>query len=97
MEDLYVRPEYRGRGYGRGLLGRVAEEVVGMGDGGGGGRLEWEVLRWNEGAIGFYEGVVGAGRREEWVGMRVEGREGLEGLVEVGRRGGKKGKGGEGG
>ncbi|MCJ1223792.1 hypothetical protein MMC12_000435 [Toensbergia leucococca] len=75
LEDLYVRPRFRGRGYGRRLLGELAREVGRV----GGERLEWSVLRWNEGALGFYEGL-GAERMEGWVGMRVEGVEKLEGL-----------------
>lgn len=51
--------------------------AVGM----GGQRVEWSVLRWNEKSIGFYEGRVGAGRLEEWVGMRVEVGGGLERLA----------------
>jgi GNAT superfamily N-acetyltransferase len=46
LEDLYVRPEYRGHGFGRELL----DHLRGLTD----GRLEWAVLDWNEPAIGFY-------------------------------------------
>ncbi|KAL9128916.1 MAG: hypothetical protein Q9217_002506 [Psora testacea] len=70
LEDLYIRPEYRGRGYGTALLKELAREVQRM----GGGRLEWSVLKWNEPSIRFYESEgVGATRMEEWVGMRVDG------------------------
>ena len=73
LEDLFIRPEFRGRGYGTSLLRRLAVETRGM----GGERLEWSVLKWNEPSLKFYEGKgVGAVRMEEWVGMRVEG-EGL--------------------
>ncbi|MCJ1249474.1 hypothetical protein MMC30_006698 [Trapelia coarctata] len=68
LEDLFVRPEYRGRGYGTRLLQRLAQETERM----GGKRLEWSVLKWNEPSVRFYEGI-GAVRMEEWVGMRVEG------------------------
>ncbi len=78
VEDLFVRPAYRKRGYGKRLLGELAREVRRI----GGGRLEWSVLKWNESSIGFYEGL-GAKRMEEWVGMRVD-REGLVGLAECG-------------
>ncbi|EPE35769.1 Acyl-CoA N-acyltransferases (Nat) [Glarea lozoyensis ATCC 20868] len=74
LEDLYVSPDHRGKGYGTALLRTLAKEVVDM----GGGRLDWSVLRWNEKAIRVYEGV-GAGKMDEWVGMRVEG----EGLVKL--------------
>lgn len=70
-----MRPEYRGRGYGKRLLQRLARETEAM----GGERLEWAVLKWNEPSLRFYEGV-GARRLDEWVGMRVEG-EALGGLA----------------
>ncbi|MDI1493118.1 MAG: Peroxygenase 1 [Ramalina farinacea] len=74
LEDLFVLPEYRGRGYGTRLLQYLAREVKRI----GGGRLEWSVLKWNEPSIKFYQGdSVGAERMEEWVGMRVEGEERL--------------------
>ena len=49
MEDLFVKEEFRGRGYGTRLLGEVAREVLNM----GGKRLEWSVLDWNEPSIRF--------------------------------------------
>ncbi|KAL2037560.1 hypothetical protein N7G274_009673 [Stereocaulon virgatum] len=70
LEDLFVRPAYRGRGYGTALLKRLAQETTKI----GGQRLEWSVLKWNEPSIKFYEGV-GAKMKNEWVGMRVEGEE----------------------
>ena len=80
LEDLFVRPMYRGRGYGTALLQALAVETVKV----GGRRLEWSVLKWNEPSIRFYEGEgVGATRMEEWVGMRVEG----EGLGRLAVRG----------
>jgi len=80
LEDLFVREEYRSKGYGVALLKELAKEVVEM-PGGGGGRLEWSVLKWNEPSIKFYESEkIGARRMEEWVGMRVEG-EGLKKLA----------------
>ena len=75
LEDLYVRPEFRGSGLGRALLvylARVAQER-------GCGRLEWSVLDWNEPAIGFYKSV-GAAPVEGWTGYRVTG----EALEELG-------------
>jgi len=68
LEDLYVRPQYRRRGYAKKLLQRLAQETQKI----GGQRLEWSCLRWNEGALKFY-GEIGATRMEEWVGLRVEG------------------------
>lgn len=49
VEDLFVKEEYRGRGYGTRLLGELAREVVSI----GGRRLEWSVLDWNEPSIKF--------------------------------------------
>lgn len=79
LEDLYVREEGRGRGFGGRLLGELAKEVLGM----GGGRLEWSVLKWNEKSIRFYEGI-GAKEMGEWVGMRVDG----EALVKLAEKAG---------
>ncbi len=74
LEDLFVRPAYRGRGYGTALIQALAKECHRLNC----KRLEWSVLKWNTPSIEFYEGgSVGATRMEEWVGMRVEG-EGLE-------------------
>lgn len=68
LEDLYVSPSERNKGYGKKLLVTLAKEVVAM----NGGRLDWSVLKWNEPSIRFYEDVIGATRMEEWVGMRVD-------------------------
>ncbi len=68
LEDLFVLPDYRGRGIGRALLthvGALAQER-------GCGRLEWAVLDWNVGAIAFYEGM-GATVLPDWRICRVEG------------------------
>jgi GNAT superfamily N-acetyltransferase len=68
LEDLYVRPEFRGAGIGRALLvhlARVARER-------GCGRLEWSVLDWNEPAIGFYK-KIGASPVSGWTVYRVTG------------------------
>lgn len=71
LEDLFVRPQYRKKGYGLALLRALARECVEN----NWGRLEWSVLRWNAPSIEFYEsGKVGAvSLREEWEGMRVTG------------------------
>ena len=68
LEDLFVRPAFRGRGIGRALLSRVAAIAVDRGC----ARLDWSVLRWNEPAIGFYE-TLGAVRLNEWDRMRLAG------------------------
>jgi GNAT superfamily N-acetyltransferase len=68
LEDLYVRPEARGRGLGRSLLVRIAALAVERGC----GRLEWSVLDWNEPAIRFYHSL-GAKPMSEWTIQRVIG------------------------
>ena len=75
LEDLFVRSEERGKGYGKRLLVELAKEVEAT----QGARLEWSVLKWNEPSIRFYE-AIGARKMDEWVGMRVE-REGLKKLA----------------
>lgn len=67
LEDLFVRPKFRGQGYGKLLLQELAREVKRI----GGGRLEWSVLKWNTPSITFYEGI-GAKKMDEWMGMRVD-------------------------
>jgi GNAT superfamily N-acetyltransferase len=74
LEDLYVRPEYRGRGYGAALLRELARIAIARGC----GRLEWSVLDWNEPAKGFYRSL-GASEMSDWRTMRVTG-EALERL-----------------
>ncbi len=68
LEDLYVRPEHRGRGLGRALLERLARRCVAEGL----PRLQWNVLDWNEPAIGFYRGLGGE-MLDDWTGCRVTG------------------------
>ncbi len=68
IEDLYVRPEHRGKGIGKALLTRVAAIAVAEGC----TRLQWDVLEWNTSAIGFYE-QMGAQMLTEWRTMRVTG------------------------
>jgi GNAT superfamily N-acetyltransferase len=75
LEDLYVRPEFRGRGMGRALLVHLARLAKRRGC----GRLEWSVLDWNEPAIGFYKGI-GASQVGGWTVYRVTG-EALEELA----------------
>ena len=69
LEDLYVRPELRGTGYGKALLATLARECLDQGY----GRLEWWVLDWNEPALGFYRSI-GAVPMDEWTVHRVTGR-----------------------
>jgi GNAT superfamily N-acetyltransferase len=68
LEDLYVRPEHRGKGLGRALLGQLARTCADRGY----GRLEWWVLDWNEPAHGFYRSL-GARPMDEWTVWRLDG------------------------
>lgn len=68
LEDLFVRPEHRKKGYGTQLLRELAKEVLRM----GGGRLEWSCLKWNKPSLDFYESL-GAKQMEEWMPLRVDG------------------------
>ncbi len=68
LEDLYVRPAFRGHGIGQALLARLARLVVERGF----MRLDWWVLHWNEPAIGFYRSI-GARAMDDWVPYRLDG------------------------
>ena len=68
LEDLFVRPRFRGHGLGRALLARLAAECVERGL----GRLEWSVLDWNTPAVGFYR-ALGAVAMDEWTTFRLDG------------------------
>lgn len=71
LEDLFVRPDFRRRGYATLLLRELARETQKL-EPVGGGRLEWACLRWNENALRFYRSL-GAAEMSEWVGLRVDG------------------------
>ncbi|MEU1596594.1 GNAT family N-acetyltransferase [Streptomyces sp. NPDC005708] len=66
LEDLYVRPQARGAGYGKALLRELARICVERGY----ERLEWSVLNWNRPAIDFYE-ALGARPQDEWTVYRL--------------------------
>ncbi len=68
LEDLFVSPEFRGRGIGKALLLHLA----GLAHQRGCGRMEWSVLDWNQSAIDFYESL-GAERKTEWTICRLTG------------------------
>ncbi|RAY13431.1 GNAT family N-acetyltransferase [Actinomadura craniellae] len=68
LEDLYVTPELRGKGYGRALLAELARIAAERGY----TRFEWAVLDWNEPAIGFYR-ALGALPQDEWTVQRLSG------------------------
>ncbi len=68
LEDLYVRPAYRGKGYGKALLKELAHVAVTRGC----GRLEWACLNWNQPSIDFYKSL-GAEAMDEWTVYRAAG------------------------
>lgn len=68
LEDLFVLPEYRGKGYGKGLLRQLARIAVERGC----GRLEWSCLDWNKPSIDFYLSL-GAVPMDEWTVYRLTG------------------------
>lgn len=69
LEDLFVLPEYRGRGYGKGLLNKLAAIAVERGC----GRLEWACLDWNTPSIEFYTKRMNAVPMDEWTVYRLTG------------------------
>ncbi len=78
LEDLYVRPEFRGRGYGKLLLATLARLCVERNC----ARLEWSVLDWNTPSIDFYKSL-GAVPMDEWTVYRLTGEQ-LEQLAKNG-------------
>ena len=75
LEDLFVRPDARGSGLGKALLGKLAALAVERDC----ARLEWSVLDWNTPAIDFYK-ALGARPMDEWTVYRVDG-DALTGLA----------------
>lgn len=76
LEDLFVLPEERGKGYGEALLRRLARTALDRGC----GRLEWACLDWNRPSIDFYTQKMRARPMEEWTTYRLTG-ETLEGAA----------------
>ena len=68
LEDLYVKPEFRGKGYGKALLKKLAQIAVERGC----GRLEWWCLDWNKPSIEFYLSL-GAEPMKDWTVYRIAG------------------------
>jgi GNAT superfamily N-acetyltransferase len=66
LEDLFVKPEFRDRGYGKALLVHLAQECVAKGY----HRLKWSVLDWNQPSIDFYRSL-GADALDEWTEFRL--------------------------
>lgn len=79
LEDLFVDPAQRGKGYGKALLARLAAIAVERGC----GRLEWSVLDWNQPSIDFYLSL-GARPMDEWTVYRLDG----DALAALGRSSG---------
>jgi GNAT superfamily N-acetyltransferase len=75
LEDLFVRPEFRGRHIGKALMVHLARRAVAEGC----VRYQWQVLDWNTPAIGFYESL-GARIMDGWLTVRIDG-EALEALA----------------
>ena len=69
LEDLFVRPDYRGRGYGKALLRKLASITVERGC----GRLEWSCLDWNQPSIDFYTKRMHAVPMDGWTVYRLTG------------------------
>ena len=69
LEDLFVKPKYRGNGYGKAILKRLAQIAVERGC----GRLEWSCLDWNQPSIDFYLSL-GATPMSGWTGYRLTGK-----------------------
>ena len=69
LEDLYIKPEFRARGYGKALLKHLAQIC----DRDGYGRLQWWVLDWNSPAIEFYQSL-GVEAMDEWTVYRTSGQ-----------------------
>lgn len=78
LEDLFVKPEHRGKGYGKALLKKLASIAVERGC----GRLEWWCLDWNTPSINFYLSL-GAEQMSDWTTYRIAG-ETLKRLAEEG-------------
>lgn len=78
LEDLFVLPEHRGKGYGKAILSHLAQIALDRGC----GRLEWSCLDWNQPSIDFYR-ALGAIPLDEWTIYRV-GKDALEHLAELG-------------
>ncbi len=76
LEDLFVKPEFRGKGYGKALLKYLAKLAVDRDC----GRFEWTVLDWNKPAIDFYLSM-GSQAMDEWTVHRLSGKA----LLEAGR------------
>ncbi|KAL9050822.1 MAG: hypothetical protein Q9162_006409 [Coniocarpon cinnabarinum] len=81
LEDLYIAPSHRKRGYATLLFAQLAKLVEQVS--GGRGRLQWDCLRWNTNALDFYKGeTIGGKSLDEWIAIRLEGKDQLRRLAE---------------
>ena len=69
LEDLYVKPEHRGKGYGKALFRKLAQIALERGC----GRMEWWCLDWNRPSIDFYTKGMGAEPMSDWTVYRLAG------------------------
>jgi GNAT superfamily N-acetyltransferase len=83
LEDLFVTPEHRGKGIGKGIGKAFIQKLASRCVAEGLGRLEWWVLDWNEPSIGFYKSL-GAVMQDEWTKCRMDG----DALVKLGANAG---------
>jgi ribosomal protein S18 acetylase RimI-like enzyme len=74
-----VSPAYRSSGVGSALLAYLGRHAKAI----GASRIDWAVLKWNEGARKFYRETCCGEELEEWVGVRVEGKEAIEKLIQL--------------
>ena len=72
-------PEFRSQGVGSALLAYLAKHALTI----GAGRIDWQVLDWNEGARKFYRETCLAKELDEWLNVRVEGKEAMERLSQI--------------
>ena len=77
LEDIFVVPEYRGVGIGKALFGHLGRIAIEKDC----GRVDWQVLDWNQPSIDFYEKTLKAEMLKEWRCMRLEG-DAIKGLLE---------------
>lgn len=77
LEDIFVTPSFRSLGVGSALLSYLASHAKAI----GAGRIDWAVLKWNVGARKFYRETCGGEELDEWLGVRVEGKEAFEKLI----------------